>query len=207
MTPDPDLSNAFGTSATAQRREQLGGLLPRRSASPPQPTTEPASVASVVSMPAPSPAPPTTPAPAPTKAPAPARAPKPKRPPITAAAGQETQPVSVYVLPAVAEAARRHRRRHRGTSHADVALDAIEAHRDDLAALVAQRHSATVRAAGDLFPARGSRRRRSDGAPRVLWTIFLTQAEIQVVDRLTAEAAAASRSELISVAVEAELGT
>lgn len=205
MTPDPDLSSVFGTSATAQRREQLGGLLPRRSPSPPQPTTEPAPVAPVVSMPAPSPAPPTAPAPA--KASAPARATRPQRPPTTAAAGQETQPVSVYVLPAVAEAARRYRRRHRGTSHADIALDAIEARRDELAALVVQRHSATVRAAGDLFPARGSRRRRSDGAPRVLWTIFLTQAEIQVVDRLAAEAGAASRSELISGAVEAEMGT
>jgi hypothetical protein len=115
--------------------------------------------------------------------------------------------MSDYVLPAIAEAARRHRHKHRVTSHADIALDAIEARRDELAALVAQRHSTTVRAAGDLFPARGSRRRRSEGSPRVLWTIFLTQAEIQIVDRLTAEAGAASRSELISVAVEAELGT
>jgi hypothetical protein len=111
----------------------------------------------------------------------------------------------VYVLPAVAEAARRYRRSHRGTSHADIALDAIEARRDELEALVAERHSMTVRAAGELFPARGSRRRRSDGTPRVLWTIFLTAAEIRVVDRLATEVGAASRSELISVAVEAEM--
>jgi hypothetical protein len=125
---------------------------------------------------------------------------------VAAEATADTMPVSVYVLPSVAEAARRHRRKHRGTSHADIALDAIEARRDELSALVARRHSTTVRAAGGLFPARGARRRRSDGTPRVLWTIFLTEAEIQVVDRLSAEVGAASRSELISVAVEAEIG-
>jgi hypothetical protein len=195
VTPDPDLSSAFGTSATAQRREQLGGLLPRRTASPPQPAAELAPAAPTMSMPASSPPLPTAPASAKTSA-----------PPATAAAGQETMPVSVYVQPAVVEAARRYRRKHRGTSHADIALDAIEARRDDLAALVTQRHSTTVRAAGELFPARGSRRRRRDGTPRVLWTIFLTAAEIQVIDRLTTETGAASRSELISVAVEAEMG-
>lgn len=197
MIPDPDLSSAFGTSATAQRREQLGGLLPRRTASPPESAAEPAPVAPAVSMPAPSsPQPATKPAPAEASAPA-----------SVASADQETMPVSVYVQPTVAEAARRYRRKHRGTSHADIALDAIEARRNELSALVTQRHSATIRAAGELFPARGSRRRRRDGTPRVLWTIFLTAAEIQVIDRLTTETGAASRSELISVAVEAELGS
>lgn len=197
MTPDPDLASAFGTSATAQRREQLGTLLPRRTARPPV-AAEPAPLAPVA--PEPSTEPPAA------MPPPPGQVPERTSPTPAASTDGGTAPVSVYVLADVAEAARRRRRKHRGSSHADIALDAIEARRHELAALVAQRRSNTVRAAGDLFPARGARRRRGDGAPRVLWTIFLTADEIQVVDRLAAEVGAASRSELISVAVEAELG-
>ena len=116
-----------------------------------------------------------------------------------------TVPVSVYIRPDVLAIARRRIRGRQRMAHAEIAIEAIEAQHFQLAELVAARHTTQVRPGSGLFPARHVLRRGGDGPRRVLWTIFLTGAEIAVIDQLCEEHHAQSRSELISAAVEAHL--
>lgn len=95
-----------------------------------------------------------------------------------------------------------------GTPGGYVALEAISAMQDRLALLISERQAGHVRApvAGGLFPSR-SGAAAGKGAARRMWLIRLTPAELEIVDSLAAEFGAASRSELISVAVEAYVNT
>lgn len=117
-----------------------------------------------------------------------------------------TYQVSVYLLPAAVQAAERIRRRSR-KFNADIAFDALDALREDLNDLVAARQTAG-RPADSLFPGRRGGSTRTTAAQqgrRQLWSLQATQVELEVMDQLAEKAGADSRSELISVAVEAYL--
>jgi hypothetical protein len=110
--------------------------------------------------------------------------------------------ISVYLTPSTVAAARRARTRTGGTN-ADIALDAIDAHANQLAKLIAERHIS--HRPESLFPARRTPP-RPGGVRRMLWSCKLTEAELEVIDRLVDEHGARSRSELIAAALEANLG-
>lgn len=118
--------------------------------------------------------------------------------------------MSAYVLPAAkAEVARV--RTQAGRTNAEVVFDAIDAVHHELPHLIAARNT-VWRPEDSLFPARVQRRRRQQGrgpaetaARRILWTLRATTAELEILDRMAGECGAESRSELISVAVEAAL--
>ncbi|HEX2418047.1 MAG TPA: hypothetical protein VHJ83_07990 [Micromonosporaceae bacterium] len=123
--------------------------------------------------------------------------------------GDDTpQQVSVYLLPAGRAAARKHAE-NKGLTNAGVALQAIDAMAAQLPALIEARHTGrdvdgSEGSAPSLFPPR-RRKRGSGGKSRVLWSINLTPSELEVVDGLVTRTGARSRSELISVAIEAHL--
>lgn len=115
-----------------------------------------------------------------------------------------TYAISVYVLPSARDAAAGRRKRE-GLTNAQIAFDAVDACQHRLAGLVQTRRT-TPRAENSLFPARVTRR-AEPGADqrRVLYQLRATREEIAILDRLTEQAGAESRSELVSVALEAAL--
>lgn len=216
MTEPADLSNAFGTSAAA-----LANRLARRaSPAPPAPPTSPPVSEPPVSEPGASaqadarvdePPPrqataasvdrPATPKRAPKKAPH--RTPTPSAPTTVDLTAGSTVQVSVYLLPAALQAVRNRVRETRRTN-ADIAFAAIDATHEQLNDLVAHRRT-VPREDGSLFPSRVRHRATADGDRRILWSMQATPGELQIIDRLVTETGAASRSELISVAIEADL--
>lgn len=197
------LEETFGPSARS--RPDLAGMLAPRPRTPPP--SRPAA------------APEAEPEPSPTKdhrEEEEPQAPQPRQRPRRAAAASAPPPepgvsyqVSVYVLPAARSRARA-RREAEGLTNAEIAFAAIDSLQHRLAGLVAQRRT-TPPAEGSLFPPRVSRRRRPGGDPgategrRVLWALQATTEELRVLDRLVKSSGAESRSELISVALEAAL--
>lgn len=96
------------------------------------------------------------------------------------------------------------RMRGRNSPGGVIALQAISAMRAQLSDLVAERHAGGVRRSVDdsLFPHR-SGNAAGKGVSRRMWVIRLTPGELEAVDGLIDKFGASSRSELISVAVEA----
>jgi hypothetical protein len=216
VTDPSELGNAFGPSAAG-----LAGRLARRSSTPaapaipvPQRHPEPPSPAPTpapqraVEAPAPEPPEPERrPAkkasrPATKRTPAPRPAPTPAVP-VDVPTSTSTVQVSVYLLPAALQAVRREVRRTKRTN-ADMAFTAIDATHRDLPELVARRRI-IPREEGSLFPSRVRHRATGDESRRILWSMQATPDELQVIDQLVDDTGAASRSELISVAVEAHL--
>jgi hypothetical protein len=121
-----------------------------------------------------------------------------------AADTSSTGGITIYITPEAVEAARLMRRP--GVTNAHIALQAVEALQDKLRDLVKARRSSdrtqTLTDTG-LFPARSGTAAKSSMPRRTMWSVRLTRAEIDVLDRLGAAVGAASRSELVSVAVEA----
>lgn len=97
-----------------------------------------------------------------------------------------------------------------GVTNAHIALQAIEATHDKLRELIVERrggqHAEPAPTSG-LFPPRSGSAARASAVRRVMWSVRLTPAEVDVVDQLAAATGAASRSELVSVAVEAYMST
>jgi hypothetical protein len=123
------------------------------------------------------------------------------------AAAPATFQVSVYLLPAAAAAAEQLRRR-RSSQNAAIAFDALDRYRDELRNLIADRKTSAVRPSGSMFPNRMSNSTRSAAAQqgrRQLWSLQATEDELTILDQLAADSGASSRSELISVAMEAHL--
>jgi hypothetical protein len=128
---------------------------------------------------------------------------------VATAAGDSTAEVplqvTVYMSPAAITAARKWRART-GRTNAELAFEAIWANRARLAELVVGRQGPAVDVTvNELFPARARRRRPGANDSRGLWSIKATASEIRTIDKLVEDARAASRSELISAAVEAFL--
>lgn len=188
------LEDTFGPSARSQ--PGLAGMLA------PRPRT------------APTPRPESDPAPDPPPVAAREEKPQPRRSRTTGASASPPEPevsyqVSVYVLPAARSRAKA-RREAEGVTNAEIAFAAIDSLQHRLGGLVAQRRT-TPPTEGSLFPPRVSRRRRPGVDPgatagrRVLWAIQATTEELKVLDRLVKASGAESRSELVSVALEAAL--
>jgi len=131
--------------------------------------------------------------------------PKPTRTEPASAEAEEATATSVYIHP---DAKTKIRKLRDGRTNAEIALGAIDAVHERLAELVDAHHTqAPPGGEGSLFPGRRTTTGRRRGGPRrVLWTIQITPAETAVIDRLMTETGAASRSELVAVAVEAHLG-
>lgn len=218
-----DLSDAFGASG----KSLAGILLPRTPAAP-----RPERPADTDTEPAPDQAPAdrrrpatdttkTPPKTAPADPPA-AKAPQQRRrastgTPRRSAASVEpadapaaaSYQISVYVLPQVLTTAAG-RRDEEGLTNAEIAFDAIDENQHRLAGLVRERRT-QPRPQSSLFPARTRRGRPGPSTVstgegrRVLWAFRATTAELQVIDRLVTSTGAESRSELVSVALEASL--
>lgn len=200
------LGEAFGGSARGGHQD-LSGLLPPRPA-PTAPAPEPDAEESAAPDPPGDqqtpPAPPEPRKPAKTARPA-RRASTPPPEPAGAEDTDVTYPVSVYVLARVRRVAEK-RRKETGVTNARIAFDAIDGCQHRLAGLIQARRT-TPRAENSLFPSRVTRRPDPGVTEqrRVLYQMRATAAEITVLDRLTEEAGAESRSELVSVALEAAL--
>lgn len=204
-----DLGSAFGQSAAALR----GKLPPKQPPPPPQadttaPKGEPAPKEELGSAPAPPPPPPERPELHDTndrdqEQPEDEQRHDPQPPPAKAI----TYQVSVYLLPNAVQAAERIRKRDKKTN-ADIALDALDAVHNQLTDLVVTRQTGPGRPANSLFPSRRGGSTRTAAAQqgrRQLWSMQATITELNVIDRLCEASGAVSRSELISVAVEAHL--
>lgn len=111
-----------------------------------------------------------------------------------------TKQITVYVRPHVPAAIRADKA---GRTNATVVYNAIEGCQDQLPALLAARHSPPA-TANTLFAHQPGDRA---GEQRVPWTFKATPANRAVLDRLATRFAATSRSELISVALEAAYPT
>jgi hypothetical protein len=111
-------------------------------------------------------------------------------------------PTAVYVTPEVFARAETYRRQHKGRTNADVVLDALEACHERLGELLAAAHG-PARPAGGLFPGRPATRRTPKHGVQLQFRP--TQAQLAVIDRLVGEHHAASRSELVSAALDAFL--
>ena len=119
--------------------------------------------------------------------------------------------VPVYVHPAVRAAATTRRKTEKLTN-AEIAFDAIDEVQHRLPALIRDRRL-QARPDSSLFPGRVRRGRLPGGgaattvgdARRVLWGFRATGAELEIIDRLSADTGAESRSELIAVALEETL--
>jgi hypothetical protein len=117
--------------------------------------------------------------------------------------------ISVYLLPEAKTVAGQIRATE-GKTNAEIAFDAIDAVHSDLPGLLEQRR-VSPRPENSLFPAR--RRKRNRRVPagqggagrRVLWALQVTDEEAKILDGLVQTVGAESRSELISVAMEADL--
>lgn len=111
--------------------------------------------------------------------------------------------VSVYVLPAVVTTVRRIRN---GRTNAQIAFEAITTQRDQLPTLLAAHRSPAPQPTTGVGPFAPQPGDRGGSAPRrVLWTFKATGRNQRVLDRIVAEAGAASRSELVAAALEAHL--
>ena len=177
--PTGDTSQLFGLGPS--RAAGTGSLLPRRRDSTPQPPSpEPAPPAHLDHQP--EAAQPVPPDPVPTDGP---------------------QRVVVYVSQNVASRLERYRRKARGRTNTTVLLAALSsAAKGDSAALMA---SARVMAEdAGLFPAAESQVRYRGGGPVQVQTA-LTPAQLQVFDRLVADAGAGDRTKLAAVALNAFL--
>lgn len=120
----------------------------------------------------------------------------------------DTFPVAVYLLPEVAWKLTQIRRTT-GQTNADLSLDAIDHwhRRDQLGKLVAQRQMGPRKRPKDsLFPERRGGGRAKHGQHRKLWTLQATLPELKILDDLVEKVDANSRSELVSVALEARYG-
>lgn len=171
-----NLSETFGNP--------LAGRLPRRTAPPAPDVPQPQVSAAVVAPPAPAPVvPPAVPA-------------QPKVQEAPSTSDPATNQVSVYVDSAVVKAIKAQRR---GRTNARIAFDAIDATHDQLPALLAAKQAP---APGSLFAPQSA---DQDANPRVLWTFKATVANIKVIDELAARSGAASRSQLVAVALESYL--
>ncbi|MFI6029392.1 hypothetical protein [Amycolatopsis magusensis] len=113
---------------------------------------------------------------------------------------------TIYVLPEARRLAKA-RRDDTGQLNATIAMDAVdEALRHEwLPTLIAKRQQ-KPRPEDSRFPSRRAvRRSRPRGLksnPRVIWQLFFTADELKVLDEIIDETGAASRSELVSVALE-----
>lgn len=117
-----------------------------------------------------------------------------------------TGQIAVYITTDAVTTARAIRRP--GVTNAHIALRAVEDMHGKLKELVATRRageSREVLPGSSLFPSRSGTAAGTRNVRRVLWAVRLTPAEVAVVDDLARAAGAASRSELVSVAVEAYL--
>jgi hypothetical protein len=115
--------------------------------------------------------------------------------------------VSVYLLPTAVKAADRLRRSRRSVNAA-VAFDALDARKNELRELVTARKTGLARPADSMFPSRLSNSTRGAAAQqgrRQLWSFQATEAELDILDQLCEDTGATSRSELVSVAMEAHL--
>jgi len=174
VSSNDDLGKTFGTAGVAG----LAGRLPRIDAPP-----------------APPPAQPTAP---PVAAPVAAPIAPPVAEPLSSG-DSGTKQITVYVLPHVPEAIRADKQ---GRTNAAVVYDAIEARHRELPTLLAGRRVAPTPATGGLF-ARQAADIRHDEPQRVPWTFKATPDNRAVLDRLATSYHATSRSELVSVALEA----
>ncbi|MFC7331383.1 hypothetical protein [Marinactinospora rubrisoli] len=120
------------------------------------------------------------------------------------AAEDDAFSVGIYLLPETARAITQMRRK-KGKLNVDIALDAIDHvhRRGQLEKLLVQRRSGPRRPKDSLFPARRRHPRATRGQTRKLWSFQATQREIAVLDELVEKFGASSRSELVSVALEA----
>uniref|UniRef100_UPI0012FB50CA hypothetical protein n=1 Tax=Salinispora arenicola TaxID=168697 RepID=UPI0012FB50CA len=113
--------------------------------------------------------------------------------------------VSVYVLPEAIKAAHKLARVNKIT-YSMIAMDALDLaiERGGLKELVRSRQ-VVDRPEGSRFPPRRARRgtsRNTGGPTRTLWALQLTRSELAVLEELKDEVEAASRSVLVSAAVE-----
>lgn len=116
--------------------------------------------------------------------------------------------ITVYITPEAVEGARL--MRSAGVTNGHIALRAIEALQDRLRELVVARRGSDRQEAitePTLFPPRSGTAAKARTPRRTMWSVRLTPAEIDVLDRLAKTVGAASRSELVSVAVEAYVGS
>jgi hypothetical protein len=128
--------------------------------------------------------------------------------PTPHAATSSTGGITVYLTTEAVEGARK--MRSAGVTNGHIALLAIEALQDRLHELVAARRGSDRKEAitePTLFPPRSGTAAKSSKPRRTMWSVRLTPAEIDVLQRLVAATGAASRSELVSVAVEAYVGS
>lgn len=130
--------------------------------------------------------------------------PKPQKTPPTPSVADTSTTVNIasYITAEALAAVRR--MRGRDSPGGVIALQAISAMRTQLPDLIAERHVGSVRRSVDdsLFPHR-SGNAAGKGVSRRMWVIRLTPGELEAVDGLMEKFGASSRSELISVAVEA----
>lgn len=124
---------------------------------------------------------------------------------VSSADDTTTMQVTAYITAETLAAVRRIRSAQAPGSY--VALRAISVMKERLGELIEARHNGNVKRPVDDFmfpPRRGAA--AGKGEARRMWVIRLTPAELEVVDSLAAKFSA-SRSELISVAVEAYVTT
>lgn len=204
MPNEPDLRNTFGPSGASTAAAKLGGLLPARSNPDPvefEPEPEPdpqrdeaADVQAQRDEPRPAPAA--------------------SRSKARTTSGAKTEPTSAsrsaksakqfltFVLPEV-KARAAQRQEETGESNAEIVFAAIDDTHTRLPQLIALRHEKPSKP-GSLFPGRKlDRTDGRDGVTREIWTYRATPAERAVIDNLGKECGAGSRSELVSVALEA----
>lgn len=182
--PTADLAAAFGTPQGPHRAAPLAGRL----APVPAPTA---------------PAPPRPgPAIAPTESPAGSDAPHAAHGEGGDVAGQRSLTVIVY-LPASLRDRLRAQASSRGATFTDLALEAVDATHGRLDQLLADTRRPTR--PGSLFAAPPPRRRLRHSEPQVQVSLRLTRSNLDVLDRLTREHTAPSRSALVSAALGAHL--
>lgn len=176
---DTNLADVFGPAAAARPANGLAGRLPPRSTTTPatRPTNPPPPVAPPVADPV-------------------ARTVSAPRPAQTAP-DVGTKQITVYVLPHIPEAIKAAKS---GRTNAGVVYDAIESLRPRLTDLVTARQT-PQNPAGALF-ARSTEDVATEGA-RITWTFKTTPGNRKVLDQLVVVHGASSRSELVSVALEA----
>ncbi|MDM4723464.1 hypothetical protein QTQ03_29215 [Micromonospora sp. WMMA1363] len=113
--------------------------------------------------------------------------------------------VSIYLDRDAAAAAKR-LSAARTVTYATIVMDAIDVAIDsDMLEQVVRDRQIVERPAGSRFPPRRASRRpsRNVGGPsRVLWPVQLTNSELAVLEDLVGQVGAASRSALVSAAVE-----
>lgn len=118
--------------------------------------------------------------------------------------GETSRQVTVYVLPETKRLAAKTAKRQKKTN-ATVALDALDAMREQLHVLVEQRQSRR-RPTGSMFSTRralGGRQASSHGVPRDPFIMRVLESDFEILEELSSEHGANGISELVSVALEA----